>query len=111
MHGIGDLVVVGEKVDEPGRFNVERWGAASLVLPSVPLSLIQKPILCRGDELLRGAPVVGIVRFVLSRERDLSGVVPIVVPDHVQAEAVAFDRAYELRELSFAFIYDDNFAS
>ena len=65
--GIGDLIVILDKVDETCRWDSTGRRAAPLLLPAVVLPLIQIAPLDRGDELLRSAAIVGVVGLVSGR--------------------------------------------
>src|SRR4051812_39664276 len=90
---------------------VECLCAASLVLPPVPLALIQKPVSCRRHELLRRTAVVGEISFIVARERDARTVVPVVVPDHVQAVPPAIRGPHEPSVLRFVLVHDERLAT
>src|SRR5438105_3156873 len=49
---VGDLVVIFQEGDKRRRRQVQRGSAPQLLLPSVPLPLIQVPPFQRGDEFL-----------------------------------------------------------
>src|ERR1051326_7564237 len=93
--GVRDLIVILQIADEVPRRDRPRRRAAALFLPRVPLALIEKIALRHGHEFVRGAEVVGVVRLALVRERDARGVVPVVVPEHV--DAVLRQQAHVLR--------------
>ncbi len=97
--GVGDLVVVLEEVDERRRRQVERRGAAALLLPRVPLPLVEKAVLDARDQLLRRAEVVGVVGLVAAGQRHQRRVVEVVVPERVEAVAALRGRAHQLRLL------------
>ena len=73
--------------------------AAGLMLPSVPLALIQESVLRRGDELLRRAEIVRVVRLAPARQRHHRGVMKVVVPERVEAATTALDGMKERRVL------------
>ena len=97
--GVRDLVVVLQERDERGRRQVQRRGPAALLLPGVPLPLVQVPPLHRRQDLLRGAAVVRVVGLVVAGQRDARAVVEVVVPQRVQAVAAGLGRAHHPRLL------------
>src|SRR5438270_13476420 len=72
-----------------------RRRTARLLLPRIPLSLIKKTETRHRDEFLHAAGVVGVVGLSFSAQADAGGVVPVVVPERVDAEL--FDQANVLR--------------
>src|SRR5207237_4396860 len=59
-HGIGDLVVVFEKCHEARWDDVERRRATAVVLPAVPLSLVQEAVFRGRHEFLGDAAIAGV---------------------------------------------------
>src|SRR5687768_3169751 len=82
--GVGNLVVILQKVDELLCLEVPCRTAAPLVLPLVPLSLIEIAPACRRDQFLRRAVVVAVVKLVVPRRRHARGMVKIVIPDGIE---------------------------
>src|SRR6185436_5619873 len=83
--GVGDLVVILDIRDERVWREIEAGRASRFLLPAVPLPLIQVPVFRAGNELLRGARVVAVVRLAPARQRDDRGVVIVVVPERIEA--------------------------
>ena len=69
--------------------NVEGRRAAPLPLATVPLALVQPTALEDRDQLLRRAEIIAVVPLASARGGDPGGVVEIVAPEHVEAEAAA----------------------
>src|SRR5262249_4234744 len=63
VQGVGDLIVVLEIRDEVLRQKIERRRASRLLLPFVPLSLIEVAEAAARDEFLRGPQIVPVIRF------------------------------------------------
>ena len=105
--GIRHLVVVLEKMHEPMSRDVEREPTAPLLLPGVPLPLIQVSPFHGGDELLRRATVVRVVRFPTAGGGDQRGVVEVIRPHAVETETLGFG-PHKPRILRFVFGDDDD---
>src|SRR5262249_39924042 len=75
----------------------------SLSLPREPLSLIQRPVLRRRDELLRDAAIPAVVRFVAPGSGDASRVMKVVVPDRVEPIAARLVWPHEASVLGLVF--------
>ena len=105
---IGHLIVVLQIADEsrcrqpPGRH------PAPLLLPGIMLSLKQVAVLARGDEFLRFAAGVAVVRLGAARQRHHHAVVKVVVPHRVEAVAAQFERPNQLRFLCLVLGDDDD---
>src|SRR6186997_1864693 len=89
--GVGDLVVVLEEGNEPLRRKTERRRSAARPLPLVALSLKEKAPLGQGDELLRGAAIVGVIGFTTPGQGDHGGMMKVVVPESVEPVAIGLD--------------------
>src|SRR5581483_11540087 len=87
-HRIRDLIVILQIADEAIGIEVQRWRAAPLLLPAIPLSLVEKAVQRHRREFVRSACVVGVVGLPVAGERDLRGVMPVVVPEHVDSPAI-----------------------
>src|SRR5207302_8479023 len=85
--GVRDLVVGLEVVDEAPGPEVQRVGTAGLVLPAVPLTLIEISPFDTRHQLLRPTAVVAQVGLVTARRRDNGAVVEIVVDRGVEVMA------------------------
>src|SRR5687768_14308609 len=108
MPGVGHLVVILQEVDERGRRQAEGGRAAAGLLPEVALSLVEKAVFRGRDELLRRAVVVGVIRLAMAGERDQRGVMPVVVPEGVEAVAALVERADETRLLRLVLRHEIN---
>src|SRR5258707_9655313 len=108
MPGVGDLVVVLQEIDEVGRRQVERRGAAPLLLPGKNLSLVEVAPFEGRDEFLRIAVIVGVVGFIAADERHHGGMMEVVVPNCIQAVAALLRRAYEASSLPLVLGDDDD---
>ena len=84
--------MVLEKRDESRSLKTEGRRAAIPVLPRVPLALIQESPLGQRHELLGRSRVVGVVRLTKTGRGDAGGVVKVVVPDGIEAEASLLPR-------------------
>src|SRR5204863_4426634 len=74
----------------------------------IALSLIQVSVSRGVQELLRRTAIVREVRFASPRERDERGVMEVVVPCEIEAEAVLVHAARESRLLRFILACDDD---
>ena len=72
------------------------------------LALIQVSPLERRDELLGAAQVVVVVSFATPAQRDARGVMQVVVPERVAAEAALRYRLREARFLRFVLGADEH---
>src|SRR6185437_2354725 len=104
---VGELVVVGDEGDEARWRQIECRSAARLMLPPVPLALVEKPVLGRRQQLLRGAAVAVEVGLVAAGGGDPSAVVEVVVPERVEAVPAGAARTGELRFLRLVLADDD----
>ena len=86
---VGNLIVVFEIPDEAPGIERPRVGASPLLLPRVELTLVEKSPLGRGDELLRTAKVIRIIRLVMVRQSDHRGVMKVIIPHPIQTVAVS----------------------
>src|ERR1051325_10138318 len=93
--GVRDLIVILQVADEAPRRDAARRRAAVFLLPRVPLALIKKAARRHGYEFGRTAEVIGVVRLAPPGERHRRAVVPVVVPERV--EAVLRQEAHILR--------------
>src|SRR5260370_24840351 len=84
---IGDLVVILDEVDETRWRQTERRRGAPLVLPFVPLALIEEAILRGRDKLLGAAGVIGVISPCLAGYSHHRCVMEIVVPGSVDSIA------------------------
>lgn len=85
---VGDLIVVLQEVNEPGRAALSNCrGAARRILPVVALALEEISVFRRRDEFLRRAVMIVKISFPPARCRDHGRVMEIVIPDGVQAIA------------------------
>src|SRR6185369_17460775 len=82
--GVGHLIMIFEEADKGGTRTPTRVRAAPLLLPRIPLTLVQEIPLRHRRELIGRPVVVGAVRGVLAGQRDKGGVVPVLVPDAVE---------------------------
>src|SRR5690606_18563986 len=94
---VGDLIVILQERDELLGRQSTRWAAAELLLPRVPLSLVQVPAFCGRDQFLRAALILAVIVFGLSGGGDAARVMEVVVPRAVQAIASPFDLCEESR--------------
>src|SRR6266850_3969076 len=85
--GVRHLIMVLEEGDERGRLQPESWRAAALLLPFVPLALVKVAPFDGGDELLRLAQVLGIVRLIMPGQRHHRAMMKIIIPERVDAIA------------------------
>jgi hypothetical protein len=98
MQRVGDLVVIlGKEHEGTGRLWQFHYSASWLFLPVIALSLVQKTPFDRGDELLRGAAIVCVVRLAPASERDPGRVMKIIVPHGVKSDNHASDTPADLR--------------
>src|SRR5262245_16290818 len=79
--------------DEPGRRGVEQRLPSPELLALTALALEQGSPLDSGDELLRAAPVIGVMASVLAGERYPGAVVQISGPRCVGPVAAGLSRA------------------
>src|SRR5438105_13051916 len=101
--GVCDLIVILEKTNQTLRRQMRGRSSAPVFLPRVVLPLIQKSKLRHRDEFLRRAAVVGVVRLAAPSRRDHRRVMPVVIPERV--EAVLVD---QLRLLRLVLADDEN---
>src|SRR5665213_2822894 len=109
--GIGDLVVILQIGHEIGWREVEGRRAARLLLPSVPLALVEEAVLGGGDELARAAVIVAVIGFAAPGDGNHRGVVEIVVPQRVEAIPAGLGRAHHSGVLRLVFGGDEGFAA
>src|SRR6187399_1140829 len=88
---VRDLVVILQGVDERVSRSVQSGRAAWFVLPVVVLALEQKAVFDRGEQLLRGAPIVPEIAVALPARRNTRAVVEIIVPHRVEPEAAGVE--------------------
>ncbi len=100
--GIGDLIVILEKADEPAVRMPGRIAATRLLLPRIPLPLIEEVLPRHDGELMRRALIVGEIRLAPPRQRNDRGVVPVLVPDAVDT-GVVLAEPHKRGVLVFAF--------
>src|SRR5678816_4521448 len=105
--GVGHLVVVFEKTHERGARTRTRVGAAPLLLPRIPLALIQEVPPRHRRELLGSAVVVRAVRPVLTGQGDKCGVVPVLVPDPIETARSALTDVRQERYVLRLVLADD----
>src|SRR6266511_3148432 len=74
----------------------ESWRAAALLLPCVPLALVEITPFDGGDELLRLAQVLGIVSLIMPGQRHHRAMMKIVIPERVDAIAPLLLRPHQL---------------
>src|SRR5215217_824488 len=81
--------MVLQETDECVRRHAARVLPTRGSLPGVPLTLIQKSPLGGGDELLRSAEVVGVVRLSPPGQCDHRAVMKVIVPQRVESAAIS----------------------
>src|SRR5579884_593523 len=96
---------------EVTRLDVERRRAAPLLLPGVPLALIEEAVLHRAQKLLRVAAIAAVIRLVATGRRDARRMMEVVVPQAVEPAAVDRLRAKQARALRLVFADDDRATS
>src|SRR5688500_7630672 len=106
--GIRDLIVILNVSDEGARFQTSRRRAAPVLLPFVSLPLVEISVFHCGKELLRRAPVVGVIRVGPAGQRNDHGVVVVVVPETIHAVAAPVDGSCKLSLLRLVFRDDDS---
>ena len=94
--GIGDLVMVLEKVDEIPRLEIKAWRAPCAILPVIALPLEQVSVFRSRHELLSVAMMIVIIGFVAASERHCCGVMKVVVPECVQIVAALIPRPHHI---------------
>jgi hypothetical protein len=99
--------VILEKYNETFCSEIKRLRAACLLLPLVPLPLIQEAVFRGGDELLRAPPIVGVIGLVVPDVRDHGAVMKVVIPESVQAIATVSRRAQKPGVLHLVFSDDE----
>src|SRR6185369_10389542 len=65
-------------------------------LPLIPLALVEKAPLERGEKLLRGADIVEVVSLALTGQCNPCAMVKIVVPQGVETIPAGTDRTHKL---------------
>jgi hypothetical protein len=65
--------------------------AARFLLPLIPLALIDEPPLDDGQELLRGASIIRIIRLPAPGQGDTTDMMEVIAPDSVEAPAAMLD--------------------
>src|SRR6202162_5319964 len=110
IRGVGYLIVILNKGDKGGRFDVQAWRASTLLLPLVTLALIKVAILHGRNEFLGCPQIVGVISFSAAAERNHRGVMEIVVPQTIQAIAALLGGLHQLYLLRFVFGYKNHFA-
>src|SRR5690606_12877335 len=91
--------MVLEVRDQPVGPDVGRIPPATLVLPGVPLTLIQPASRRERHQLLRVPRVVRVVRLGTTGGGDTRTVVEVVVPERVHCAAAILERAEQVRVL------------
>src|SRR4029078_1134341 len=81
---------------------------STTALQGVRLALIEKSTLRARDEFLRRPEIIGVIRLPPSGERDLRGVVKIVIPHGIEAEPRLLRRAQHPHVLSFVLGHNDD---
>src|SRR4051812_44000905 len=89
--------------DERMQRQIQARRTPPLLLPPVPLALVDIAVLRARDELLDRPLVVGVIGFAASSQRDSGAVVVVVVPECVEAKAAARRVAHEARILGLVF--------
>ena len=102
--------MVLEEGDERGGLQPESWRATALLLPGVPLALVEVTPFDGRDELLRLPQIVGIVRLILSGQRHHGAVMKIVIPERVDAIAPLLVWSHQLHVLWLVLRHDDGCA-
>src|SRR5205823_5740379 len=71
------------------------------LLPDRVLALIEESPFGRGNQLLRCAAIIAVIRFVSAGDCDRGRMVKIIIPDCVQSVAVFLSRLSDSRILPF----------
>ena len=82
---VGDLIVILEKTDEGRRRMASRVCTSRLLLPGIPLALVQQVPSRHRRKLTRRSTIVGEVRLTTSGERDECRVMPVFIPQAIHA--------------------------
>src|SRR6266446_1239936 len=104
------LIVVLQEGDERGGLQPEPWRATALLLPCVPLALVEITPFDGGDKLLRLAQMVGIVSLIMSGQRHHRAMMKIVIPERVDAIASLLLWPHQLHVLRLVLRHDDGCA-
>ena len=105
---VRDLIVVLQKRHERRLRQMQRGSAAHIALPVIVLALKEEAVLRRGDELLRLAACVAVVRLAASGQRHHRTVVKVVVPQRVDPVAALFQRPDQPRVLRLVLRHDED---
>src|SRR5690242_6987951 len=100
---VSNLIMILNEVDEGWLVDVQGGLAAVLLLPSIPLALIEVSVCQRRSELLWPAFVVGIIRVALPGQSHHRTVMKVVVPQTVQTISALFDGPNIMGLLGFVF--------
>ena len=98
--GVCHLVVILKKGDERTLWGMKRWHSPALLLPVVPLALVEISVLSCGHQLLRGTQIVRVVGFVAAGKSHDGRMMKIVIPKSIDSVAALvgwFDQLNFLR--------------
>ena len=108
--GIGDLVVILDEGHERRRLQSKTGRAATLLLPGIPLPLVEVAPLERRDKLLGRAVIIGVIGLVAPGQRDHGAVVEVIVPEGIEPIAALRWRAYQVGLLPLVFRHQEGSA-
>ena len=91
---IGHLVMVLKKKYKLLRRLVTNGRSTRAILPLIALSLVKKRPLYTGNQLLRPAPIVGVIAFASARGGYTRAVVKIFTPDRIEPLSLSVRRLY-----------------